>query len=187
MAAGFVHRDFVHIPPGRVGVLIGEDGRVKKKIEEELGVKLNIDSEGGVVEISLVRGEDPSKLLRAKDIVLAIANGFSPERAFKLLDEDTSLVLIELRDYVGFSEEGLTRIKGRIIGEEGRARRFIEETTGALVSVAGDKVAIIGNYEALEIAKKAVGMLAEGRQHSTVYRFLMAKRREMKRKLRGLG
>lgn len=186
MTSGFIHRDYVHVPLNRVGVLIGEDGKVKRRIEEELGVKLIVDSEAGVVEIRLVRG-DPSKLLKAKDVVLAIANGFSPERAFKLLDEDYSLALVELRDYVGDSEEGLVRIKGRIIGEEGKARRFIEETTGALISVADDKVAIIGNYEALEVAKRAVEMLAEGRQHSTVYRFLMAKRRELKRKLKGLG
>jgi len=98
------------------------------------------------------------------------------------MDDDVSLAIVDLREYVGDSDKALTRIKGRIIGEEGKARKFIEEATGALVSVYGDKVAIIGDYEALEAAKKAVEMLAEGRQHSTVYRFLMSKRREIKRR-----
>jgi len=182
LAADFIHRDFIQVPLSRLGVLIGEEGRVKKEIEEKLGVKLFIDSESGVVEVRLVEKDDPSRLFKARDVVLAIANGFSPERAFKLLDEEASLAIIDLRDYVGDSEKALTRIKGRIIGEEGKARRFIEEATGALVSVGDDKVAIIGDYEAMEVAKKAVEMLAEGKQHSTVYRFLMAKRREMKRR-----
>ncbi|RLF13934.1 MAG: RNA-processing protein [Thermoprotei archaeon] len=178
----FIWRDYVHVPPDRLGVLIGEGGSVKKEIEHRLGVELRIDSEGGVVEVKLREGGDPSRLFKAKDVVTAIASGFSPERAFKLMDDDVSLAIVDLREYVGDSDKALTRIKGRIIGEEGKARKFIEEATGALVSVYGDKVAIIGDYEALEAAKKAVEMLAEGRQHSTVYRFLMSKRREIKRR-----
>ena len=187
MTAHFIHRDFVHVPLNRLGVLIGEGGKVKKELESKLGVKLNIDSESGVVEVRLVEEGDPSRLFKARDVVMAIANGFSPERAFKLLDEEASLAIVDLREYVGDSEKALTRIKGRIIGEEGKARKFIEEATGALVSVGDDKVAIIGDYESLEVAKKAVEMLAEGRQHSTVYRFLMSKRRELKRRRMGLA
>jgi len=163
-------------------VLIGEGGKVKREVEKQLGVELKVDSESGLVEVKLKEGEEPSKLFKAKDVVTAIANGFSPERALKLVDEDVSLALVDLRDYVGDSEKSLVRIKGRIIGEEGKARRFIEEATGAFVSVSRDKVAIIGDYDALEIAKKAVEMLASGKQHSTVYRYLMSKRRELKRR-----
>ncbi|PCN50016.1 RNA-processing protein [Candidatus Geothermarchaeota archaeon ex4572_27] len=181
-APRFIWRDYVHVPLDRVGALIGEGGRVKREIERRLGVELKIDSESGVVEVKLREGGDPSRLFKAKDVVTAIASGFSPERAFKLVDDDVSLAIVDLREYVGDSEKDLVRIKGRIIGEEGRARKFIEEATGALVSVYGDKVAIIGDFESLEIAKRAVEMLAEGRQHSTVYRFLMAKRRELKRR-----
>lgn len=187
MSSHFIHRDFVHIPLERLGVLIGKGGGVKKELEERLGVKLNIDSEGGVVEVRLTEGRDPSSLFKARDVVLAIANGFSPERAFKLLDEEASLTIIDLGEYAGDSKEALTRIKGRIIGEGGKARRIIEEATGALVSVADDKVAIIGSYEAIEVAKRAVEMLAEGRQHSTVYAFLMRKRRELKRRKLGIA
>ncbi|RLF16707.1 MAG: RNA-processing protein [Thermoprotei archaeon] len=178
----FIYRDFVQIPVDRVGVLIGEGGKVKREVEKQLGVELKVDSESGLVEVKLKEGEEPSKLFKAKDVVTAIANGFSPERALKLVDEDVSLALVDLRDYVGDSEKNLVRIKGRIIGEEGKARRFIEEATGAFVSVSRDKVAIIGDYDALEIAKKAVEMLASGKQHSTVYRYLVSKRRELKRR-----
>jgi ribosomal RNA assembly protein len=185
LTSRFIHRDFVHVPLQRLGVLIGKGGGVKKELEDRLGVKLSIDSEGGIVEVRLTEGGDPSSLFKARDVVLAIANGFSPERAFKLLDEEASLAIIDLGEYAGDSKEALTRIKGRIIGEGGKARRIIEEATGALVSVADDKVAIIGDYEAIEVAKRAVEMLAEGRQHSTVYGFLMRKRREMKRRKMG--
>lgn len=160
--------------------MIGGGGTVKREIEKELGVELNVDGATGMVELKLKEGEEPSKLLRAKDVVIAISNGFSPKRAFKLFDENLSFTILDLKDYVGDYEKSLTRIKGRVIGEEGKTRRFIEEATGTFVSVFSDRVAIIGDYRTLEIAKTAIEMLALGRQHSTVYAYLMREKRKLK-------
>ena len=70
------------IPKDRVGVLVGPGGTVKSTIEEKLYVDLKIDSPSGAVEIGVKPdAPDPSGALQAKDIVLAIGRGFSPERA----------------------------------------------------------------------------------------------------------
>ena len=174
----------VRIPMERVGVLIGPNGSVKKEIEHTLGVKLSIDSRTGDVEITLEEGNpDPSNLLRARDVVLAIGRGFSPERAFRLLrEEDAMIRIIDLREIFGRSKSDIVRVKGRIIGREGKTRRIIEELTGAYVSVYGHTVAIIGGMEQVQVAEEAIQMLIEGRMHSTVYRFLHRKKREMKRR-----
>ena len=174
----------VRIPMERVGVLIGPNGSVKREIEETLGVRLAIDSRTGDVEIELAEDNpDPSNLLRARDVVLAIGRGFSPERAFRLLrDEDAMLRIIDLREIFGRSKSDITRVKGRIIGREGKTRRIIEELTGAYVSVYGHTVAIIGGMEQVQVAEEAIQMLIEGRMHSTVYRYLHRKKREMKRR-----
>ena len=174
----------VRIPMERVGVLIGPNGFVKKEIEQALGVRLAIDSRTGDVEITLEEGNpDPSNLLRARDVVLAIGRGFSPERAFRLLrEEDAILRIIDLREIFGRSKSDIIRVKGRIIGREGKTRRIIEELTGAYVSVYGHTVAIIGGIEQAQIAEEAIQMLIDGRMHSTVYRFLHRKKREMKRR-----
>ena len=78
----------VNIPRERIGVLIGPKGSVKRRIEDELGVKLTIDSESGSVRIELKKppeeGGDPVALFKARDVVEAIGRGFSPEKAFKL-------------------------------------------------------------------------------------------------------
>ncbi|MEM2321430.1 MAG: KH domain-containing protein [Candidatus Bathyarchaeia archaeon] len=173
----------VKIPKERIGVLIGANGTVKEHIQRKLSVTLDINSGTGDVVITLREGaEDPSLLFRAKDVVLAIGRGFSPERAFKLLEsEDITLDIIDLREYVGKSESELTRIRGRIIGREGKARKMIEELSGALVSVYGHTVAIIGDFEQVSIAREAVLKLINGAEHSTVYRFLQRKRQEMKK------
>ena len=85
----------IKIPKERIGVLVGTEGNVKEYIQRRLPVVLDIDGETGDVTVTLKEGaEDPSLLFKARDVVLAIGRGFSPERAFRLLDsEDTMLDL----------------------------------------------------------------------------------------------
>jgi len=175
---------FVKIPRERVGVLIGPNGRVKERVEERLSVELQINSETGDVEIILgLNAQDPSLLFRAKEVVTAIGRGFSPERAFILLDDEEALFeVIDLRDIVGKSLSDMERLKGRIIGRNGKTRKIIEELTDAKISVYGHTVSIIGAMDEVEIARDAIQMLLRGNQHRTVYRFLNRKRRELKRK-----
>ena len=170
------------IPKDRVGVLVGLGGTVKSTIEERLFVDLKIDSPSGAVEIGVKpNAPDPSGALQAKDIVLAIGRGFSPERAFRLFNEDTTLDIIDLHDFFGKNEAEIRRVDGRIIGREGKTRRIFEELTGAAISVSGHTVSIIGSYEAVSMAKDALEKLIKGRQHGTVYKFLRRRRQEIKK------
>jgi ribosomal RNA assembly protein len=175
---------FVKIPRERVGILIGPNGQVKERVEERLFVELQINSETGDVEIILGPNvQDPSLLFRAKELVTAIGRGFSPERAFLLLDDEEALFeVIDLHDIVGKSLSDMERLKGRIIGRNGKTRKIIEELTDAKVSVYGHTISIIGATDQVEIAREAIQMLLRGSQHRTVYRFLNRKRRELKRK-----
>ena len=86
---------------------------------------------------------DPSLLLKAKDVVTAIGRGFPPEVAFRLIrNEDEIFDMIDLRVIFGRSESDIKRIKGRIIGAEGKTRKLIEELTEADVVVYGHTVGI---------------------------------------------
>lgn len=175
---------FTKIPKDRIGALIGPDGTVKDGIGKKLGVELTIDSESGDVTITLSpEAQDPSMLFRAREVITAIGRGFSPDRAFRLIrDEDAALQVIDLREIFGRSESELQRVKGRIIGQEGKTRRIIEELTDAEISVHGHTVSIIANSDEMEIAREAVQMLLRGSQHSRVYNFLNRKRRDLKKK-----
>ncbi|HDD72400.1 MAG TPA: RNA-processing protein [Candidatus Bathyarchaeota archaeon] len=176
-------RFHVKIPKERIGVLIGPGGSVRRRIEEALGVKLRVDSRSGDVEIALKDEEgDVSKLYQALNVVRAIGRGFSPERAFRLFDEDMLLDVIDLREYVGKSENALRRVKGRIIGRDGKTRRLIEELTGVYVSVYGHTVSLIGGFDQLLVAREAVTKLIKGSQHKTVYNYLFRAVRDLKRR-----
>src|SRR2546427_1016426 len=170
------------IPKDRVGVLVGPRGAVKSEIEEKLFVDLKIDSPSGAVEIGVKPdAPDPSGALQAKDIVLAIGRGFSPERAFRLFSEDSTLDIIDLHDFFGKNEAEIRRVDGRIIGREGKTRRILEELTGTAISVSGHTVSIIGGYEAVTMAKDGLENLVKGLQQETVYKFLRRRRQEIKK------
>ncbi len=175
---------FVKIPKDRIGALIGPEGRVKEHIEKQLKLQMEIDSETGDVTLTLApNADDPSALFRAKEVITAIGRGFAPDRALKLIrDEEALLEVIDLREIFGRSLSELERVKGRIIGQEGKTRRTIEELTDAEISVYGHTVSIIADAEEMDIAREAVQMLLQGKLHSTVYRFLHKKRRDLKRK-----
>ena len=176
---------FVKIPKDRVGVLVGPEGKTRQNIENRLSVQLQIESDSGDVTITLVKNvKDPSLIFKTKDVVTAIGRGFSPEHAFRLIrDEDAILEVVDLRTIFGKSESDIRRIKGRIIGMNGKTRRTIEELTDTNVAVYGHTVSIIGNFDQIEVARNAVQMLIDGSQHHSVYRFLQKKRRDLKKKM----
>jgi len=166
-----------------MGVLIGREGGTKARIEDAFQAQLLIQSQNGVVEIVPREGsEDPTTILRARDVVLAIARGFSPDRALKLTDDDMVLDVIDLRETFGKNDRDIARLKGRVIGREGKIRRLLEEMTDAKVSVYGHTIAILGEYEAVTAAREAIELLLKGKQHSTVYKLLRKIKRESKKR-----
>jgi ribosomal RNA assembly protein len=174
---------FVRIPKERVGTLIGPDGKTKRYIEEKLGIKLDIDSEGSIAVSLKENAKDPSMLLKAKDVATAIGRGFTPENASRLIRNENDIFdLVDLRVIFGRSESDIKRIKGRIIGTDGKTRKLIEELSEADVVVYGHTVGIIGSFEQADTARNAIQMIIEGCQHQTVYKYLQRKRTELKKK-----
>jgi len=161
----------IRIPKERVGALIGKEGSIKSKIEELTGANLKIDSKTGEVEISFPKEiDDPLIPIKVERIIRAIGRGFSPEKALDLLSDDYVLEIIDLRAIFGDNKNAIRRIKGRIIGEGGKARLYIEKRTGAKISVYGHTVSIIGRYYNVIPAKEAIMALIEGKSHSSAYR-----------------
>ena len=172
---------YLRIPKDRIAVLIGTNGKVRKRIEEKTGVTIQIDSKTGEINID-PENADPVMALKARDMVKAIGRGFSPERAEALLNEDVYLQIIDIRDYTGKNRNRVRRMRGRVIGRKGKTRRLIEEYSEAEISIYGNTIGIIGDPWALEVAREAIHMLLSGSEHGTVYRFLERKRRELKQK-----
>src|SRR3989344_5256647 len=93
-------------------------------------------------------------------------------------DEDNTLELITISDFSGNSQKKLLRLRGRVIGQEGKSRKMIESLTETYISVYGKTIALIGGVEAVAMSRQAVEMLLEGAPHGNVYKWLEDKRRE---------
>lgn len=167
------------IPHERVAVLIGKQGEVKKNIEADTKTQIKVDSLEGDI---FIYGKDALGLYTAREMIMSIGRGFNPEIAKLLLKQDYVFESIGLNEYTGKSKNTLLRLKGRVIGKDGRSRKLIEELSEAYISVYGKTVGIIGTAESASMAKRAVEALLKGSTHASVYKWLEQKRREMKRK-----
>jgi ribosomal RNA assembly protein len=169
----------VKVPLDRVAAVIGKKGETKKQLEEACHISLEIDSQSGdiIVRSTSVEEGDP---FRAINVVEAVGRGFSPQRALRLLDSETTLEVLDLRDFAGKSDNSLERIRGRIIGLNGKSRRVIEELTKCYVSVYGRTVSIIGEVTEAKLAMEAITMLASGSRHRSVYNMLQKARTKRK-------
>ncbi len=176
-----LYHETIKVPEDRVGVIVGRNGKVRRRVEELANVKIEVTSEGTVTITAPTNTENPVLAWKARDIIRAMARGFSPKNAFTLIDDDMQLVIISLRDVVGSSPRQMKRVAGRIIGENGRTRRVIEQTTETKLSVYGKTVSLIGMIPGLDYARRAIDMLIAGAPHSTVYSFLEKMRRELNR------
>ncbi len=149
------------IPKRRIAVVVGKGGKTKKTLEEKTGTKIFIGEE------ITIEGE-ALEVMAAENIIKAIGRGFAPDTALELLDEDKVLYVMQLDK----GEKELSRIKSRVIGTNGRARRNLERLTDTHISVYGKTISIIGLYDDADAAKAAVEKLISGSMHGNVYRLL---------------
>ena len=155
----------VRIPEDRVGVLIGEGGETKREFEDLTDCTLTIEE-----NLAKVEG-DVLEEMTAQEIVKAIGRGFSPERAFNLLEEGKMLHLIDIGRFAE-TKNSEQRLKGRVIGRDGETRRHIEKETETEISIYGSTIGLIGKGINIEVAQEAITMLLKGSSHSTAYNYL---------------
>ncbi len=166
----------IKIPKKRTAVLIGVKGIVKKNLQKATNTIIDVDSSEGLITVS---GEDALMLMDAQSIIKAIARGFNPDIAMLLLKQDYCFELIDLK-LVARNQSDMERLKGRIIGADGKSRRTIETLSETYISVYGKTVTIIGEISMVSIAKKAISLLIDGSTHSHVFKFLENQRRKLK-------
>lgn len=166
------------IPRERIAVLIGKKGETKEQLEQETKTKIKVDSKEGDI---IIVGNDAISLFAVREVIRAIGRGFSPETAHLLLKSDYCFELISLNE-IAKSKNDMLRLKGRIIGAEGKSRKTMEALTECYMCVYGKTVCLIGEPESVAVARRAVENLIKGSPHSSVYRWLEKKRRELKRR-----
>lgn len=167
-------QEVLKIPKERIAVLVGVKGKTKREIERKTHTRLRIDSDEGDV---MVAAEESIDVFTAKPIIQAIARGFNPQAALLLLDEETSLEIINLTDFSKKSKNRLRVIKARLIGSKGKAKKSIEILTHTDIEVYGKTCTILGLQEDVLLAKQAVINLLQGSKHGNVYAYIERQKR----------
>ncbi len=156
--------EIISIPENRIGNLVGKGGSVKKAIEKQANVKLIIKD--GVVTIL---GESLN-ILKTKDVIKAIGFGFPKDQAFELLEENTQITIFDIDAAVPESQR--KRIFGRIIGERGRVKTFLENKLQLRILITSEKVGAIGDPMRSQILREVLEKLLKGATHANVYKYL---------------
>lgn len=167
----------------RLAVAIGKNGETKKLLEEQTGTRIVIDSNTGEyqvfadesVSLELENQEfnDPHiRVYTTQKILNAINYGFNPQKALKLMDAEFIFEIIDLEVILGHSDKKLRRMKGRMIGDQGKIRQSIEKYARVHLSIYEKYICLIGDFEGVKIAKKAISMILQGSPHKTVLSYL---------------
>jgi len=159
--------EVVRIPEDRKRLLMAGEGKITKIIEESTGTKIECSD---IVKIS---GEDSLRVLKAKEIVTAMGRGFTLKEARRLLEKECELRIISLE---GENLKTRKRLLGRVIGRQGKSKKWIEAKTGALICVKGKTLSIIGTPEELGPAEEAVEQLLNGKTHAYAYKKMNIKK-----------
>lgn len=158
--------EIIRVGHNRLPVLIGPNGTVKREIQRKTKTKIEIDSHLG--EVTILSDQSFFEVHLAKNIISAIARGFSPHDAYKLLKDNFSLEIINLDDFIKHSNKRNTQIKGRVIGREGRIKQIIEKKFNCIISVYGKTVSIIGDQETIKDTREVIEKILSGAKHSTI-------------------
>ncbi|MEM0333313.1 MAG: KH domain-containing protein [Candidatus Aenigmatarchaeota archaeon] len=157
--------EYIVLPEERAKIIKNRKEWIEK-IESLSNCKIELDEQEVKIE-----GEDHFSVLRTKEVFRALGRGFDLNDALLLLDQDYYLDVIDLKDW-GKTRERRVQLKGRVIGKKGSFKKMLEEKTGTKIIVEGKTISILGKWEGVNLARRAIEMLLEGRMHTTVQKFL---------------
>lgn len=157
--------DFIAIPEERMKIL-KKDKKWEEQLKKFSNAKVKLND-----EIS-IESDDPFQVLRVKEVMKAFGRGFDFNTALNLLDEEYFLEVIEVKEFSGKSRKRQFVLKGRVIGTKGKMKKMIEKYCNVKIAIYGKTISILGKWNNVRKAEKAIKMLLSGAMHTTVYRFL---------------
>lgn len=136
----------------------------KKNLEKELDVLLEIN--GKEVSIS---GEPENEYI-AERVIEALDFGFPFSDALNIKKEEYLFEILNIKEFT--NQKDFERVRGRVIGKDGKALKTISNLSNCHVELSGNKLGIIGDSESIRNVEEACKLLIKGSKHSNVYAYL---------------
>lgn len=167
----------LYIPHRRISTMRG-NRNIINRVERLCKCRINLSTD----DILEIEGDAFSEF-SAKNILYAFGRGFDIGIASRLSNMDYYFSSIDLGQLVS-SDKRVKQIKSRIIGKDGRTKKYIEEVSGASMSVYGDTVSFVGTISGINEAETAVNTLIEGGTHRLAYTRMEAAHRKNRKQER---
>lgn len=161
----------IQVPAHRYSPLKDNWLKIFTPIVEHLQLQVRFNLKTRNVEIKTCEGtKDIANLQKAADFVKAFIYGFEVEDALALLRLDDLFVeTFEVKDVKTLKGDHQSRAVGRLAGKGGRTKFTIENATKTRIVLADTKIHILGSFQNIQLARRAVCNLILGSPPSKVY------------------
>ncbi|XP_045592837.1 RNA-binding protein pno1 [Procambarus clarkii] len=167
----------IPVPNNRYTPLKESWEKIYSPIVEHLKLQVRFNLKTRNVEIRTSKEtEDPNSIQKAADFIQAFVYGFDIDDSLALIRlDDLYLETFDIKDVKQTLQgDHLSRAIGRVAGKGGKTRFTIENATRTRIILADSRVHILGSYQNIQIARRAICNLILGSPPSKVYGNLKA-------------
>jgi len=136
----------------------------KEKLERELNVI--IEMRGKEVYLS---GKSEEEYI-AEKVIEALDFGFPFSNALEIKKDDFIFEILNIKEYT--NQKNFERVRGRIIGKDGKTLRTISNLSECYLELKENKLGIIGYAENIRTVEEACRLLIRGSKQANVYAYL---------------